>query len=61
MMSGLPLETCWAFNERWNNKILLQGCILLVVSTESFLELFVPSVNYGTVKYELVKTIFKKI
>jgi len=19
-MSGTPLETCWAFNERWNNK-----------------------------------------
>ena len=20
MMSGMPLETCWAFNKRWNNK-----------------------------------------
>jgi hypothetical protein len=20
MMSGLPLETCWAFNKHWNNK-----------------------------------------
>jgi len=20
MMSGVPLETCWAFNERWNDK-----------------------------------------
>jgi hypothetical protein len=20
IMSGVPLETCWAFNERWNNK-----------------------------------------
>ena len=20
MMSGVPLETCWAFKERWNNK-----------------------------------------
>jgi hypothetical protein len=20
MMSGMPLETCWAFNEPWNNK-----------------------------------------
>jgi hypothetical protein len=20
MMGGVPLETCWAFNERWNNK-----------------------------------------
>jgi hypothetical protein len=20
MMSGVPLETCWAFNEQWNNK-----------------------------------------
>jgi len=30
--SGVPLETCWAFDERW---ILWQGCILLVISTES--------------------------
>jgi hypothetical protein len=21
MMSGVPLETCWVFNERWNNKL----------------------------------------
>jgi hypothetical protein len=21
MVSGIPLETCWAFNERWNNKL----------------------------------------
>jgi len=21
MMSGMPLETCWVVNERWNNKI----------------------------------------
>jgi len=20
MMSGMPLETCWAFNKRWDNK-----------------------------------------
>jgi len=20
MMSGVPLETCWAFNKLWNNK-----------------------------------------
>jgi hypothetical protein len=20
MMSGMPLETCWAFNKFWNNK-----------------------------------------
>jgi len=81
MMSGMSLETCWAFNKFWNNKfyykvascwlfllihttmhgsmnsitrlhlvgyfywvilrctdpwILLQGCILLVISTESY-------------------------
>jgi len=35
MMSGMLLETCGAVNERWNNK-LLQGRILLVVSTESY-------------------------
>ena len=62
MMSGMPLETCWAFNERWINKfyykfaswwlfllsidgmlevsvfncnqILLQFCIMMVISTE---------------------------
>ena len=21
MMSGVPLETCWAFNKFWNNKL----------------------------------------
>jgi len=21
LMSGVPLETCWAFNKRWNNKL----------------------------------------
>jgi hypothetical protein len=21
MMGGMPLETCWAFNERWNNRL----------------------------------------
>jgi hypothetical protein len=34
MMSGVPLETCWAFNERWNNKFYYKvaSCWLFVLS-----------------------------
>jgi hypothetical protein len=32
MMSGMPLETCWAFNKFWNNKFYYK-----VVSCWSFL------------------------
>jgi len=33
MMSGVPLETCWAFNERWNNKSCYKdaSCWLLLL------------------------------
>jgi len=34
MMSGVPLETCWAFNERWNNKFYYKvaSCWLFLLS-----------------------------
>jgi hypothetical protein len=34
MMSGLPLETCWGFNERWNNKFYYKvaSCWLFLLS-----------------------------
>ena len=34
MMSGMPLETCWAFNERWNNKFCYKvaSCWLFLLS-----------------------------
>jgi hypothetical protein len=34
MMSGVPLETCWAFNEQWNNKFFYKvaSCCLFLLS-----------------------------
>ena len=34
MMRGIPLETCWAFNERWNNKFCYKvaSCWLFLLS-----------------------------
>jgi len=34
MTSGMPLETCWAFNERWNNKFCYKvaSCWLFLLS-----------------------------
>ena len=34
MMSGVPLETCWAVNERWNNKLCYKvaSCWLFLLS-----------------------------
>jgi hypothetical protein len=34
MMSGVPVETCWAFNERWNNKFYykIASCWLFILS-----------------------------
>jgi hypothetical protein len=33
MMSSIPLETCWAFNERWNNKFCYKvaSCWLFIL------------------------------
>ena len=38
MMSGMPLETCWAFNERWNNKFYYKvaSCWLLLLNLNDF-------------------------
>jgi len=38
MMSGMPLEKCWAFNERWNNKFYYKVayCWLLLLSLASY-------------------------
>jgi len=35
MMSGVPLETCWAFNERWNNKFCykITSCWLFLLNS----------------------------
>ena len=34
MMNGMPLETCWVFNERWNNKFnyKVASCWLFIQS-----------------------------
>ena len=34
-MSGVPLETCWAFNKLWNNKFCYK-LHLVGISTESY-------------------------
>jgi hypothetical protein len=38
MMSGVPLETCWAFNERWNDKFYYRvaSCWLFLLSCHKF-------------------------
>ena len=38
MMSGMPLETCWAVNERWNNKFCYKvaSCWLFLLSHYKF-------------------------
>ena len=42
MMSGMPLETCWAFNKFWNNKFYCK-----VASCWLFL------LNYNTICYKI--------
>jgi hypothetical protein len=43
MMSGVPLETCWALNERWNNKFCYKvaSCWLFLLNQMCF-----TSINY---------------
>jgi hypothetical protein len=36
MMSGVPLETCWAFNERWNNKFCYKVASWLFLLNHNF-------------------------
>jgi len=40
MMSGMPLETCWAFIERWNNKFYYKvaSCWLYRLSQKEILK-----------------------
>jgi len=55
MMSGMLLETCWAFNERWNNKFcykvascwlfLLSPCIMLPNKWPHFQLLWIILIN----------------
>jgi hypothetical protein len=42
MMSGMPLETCWAFNEWWNNKFYykIASCWLFLLSLNTILNIF---------------------
>jgi len=51
LMSGMPLETYWAFNERWNNKFRYQvaSCWLFLLSHTAMHE----SMN---IKFELTIT-----
>jgi hypothetical protein len=51
MMSGMPLETCWAFNERWNNKLYYRVayCWLFLLShttMHGFMKLYESCVLY---------------
>ena len=50
MMSGMPLKTCWAVNERWNNKFCYKvaSCWLFLLSrviyqAHTFCRIFFPS------------------
>ena len=40
MMSGMPLETCWAFNERWNNKFCYKAASCWLFLLSIFIEFF---------------------
>jgi len=51
MMSGIPLETCWALNERWNNKFYfkLASCWLFLLT---------PVLSYNTPSCVLLSCFF---
>jgi len=48
MMSSVPLETCWAFNERWNNKFCYKvaSCWLFLLSHILFAHCLTVCLNY---------------
>ena len=54
MMSDIPLETCWAFNEVWNNKFRYQvaSCWLLLLSHTTMH-------GYMNIKVKLVPAVWK--
>ena len=45
MMSDLPLETCWAFNERWNNKFCYKvaSCWLFLLNVLTAIKRYVTT------------------
>ena len=53
MMSDIPLETCWAFNEVWNNKFRYQVayCWLLLLSQ------FITSPNKRKINWKTMQTV----
>jgi hypothetical protein len=50
MMSGVPLETCWAFNKRWNNKFYYKvaSCWLFLLRTLCFARMLYFCVSYDS-------------
>jgi hypothetical protein len=47
MMSGVPLETCWAFNEQWNNKLYYKvaSCWLFLLNHH---------ISYHIISYHII-------
>ena len=52
MMSGMPLETCCAVNERWNNKFYYKvaSCWLFLLS---------PTMMHGSMNIKLTTSKFQ--
>jgi len=48
MMSGMPIETCWAFNKRWNNKFYYKVA-------SSWLFLLIRTTMHGSINIKLKK------
>ena len=48
MMSGVPLETCWAFNERWNNKFCYKVASCWLFLLNNYYHLLLAGVNRQT-------------
>ena len=55
MMSGMPLETCWAFNQFWNNKFCYNV-------TSCWLFLLIHTTMHASINIKFIKiTIFRKV
>jgi hypothetical protein len=54
MMSGVLLETCWAFNERWNNKFYYKfaSCWLFLLSHTTM---------HGSMNIEFIHSVISKM
>jgi hypothetical protein len=49
MMSGMPLETCWAFNKRWKNKFYYKVaccCLFLLIYIVLIIFKFVTNICF---------------